>query len=231
MNLILLIIAILPVYILGKYIYEKDKNREPSLLLFKFFLLGIASVLISFFITSTLSSVIPLITKTTGSMNNRELFIYVFLFVALIEEGSKFLMTYILGYNNKEFDEVYDMIVYASFVSLGFAFYENLIYIFLNKEIMIGLYRGLLAIPGHVSFAVFMGYFLGLAKHYEKIKNYKKSRLYKSLGLIVAVLIHGVYDFCCLSNNEMFVIVFFVFVINLFILALKKIREVPNIEM
>ena len=136
MNLILLIIAILPVYILGKYVYEKDKNREPSLLLFKFFLLGIASVLISFFITSTLSSVIPLITKTTGSMNNRELFIYVFLFVALIEEGSKFLMTYILGYNNKEFDEVYDMIVYASFVSLGFAFYENLIYIFLNKEII-----------------------------------------------------------------------------------------------
>ena len=57
-------------------------------------------------------------------------FIYVFLFVALIEEGSKFLMTYILGYNNKEFDEVYDMIVDASFVSLGFAFYENLIYIF-----------------------------------------------------------------------------------------------------
>ena len=65
MNLILLIIAILPVCILGKYVYEKDKNREPSLLLFKFFLLGIASVLISFFITSTLSSVITLITKTT----------------------------------------------------------------------------------------------------------------------------------------------------------------------
>lgn len=49
--------------------------------------------------------------------------------IALIEDFFKFLPAYIIGIRSKEFDEVYDAIVYTGFSALGFAVFENILYV------------------------------------------------------------------------------------------------------
>ena len=60
---LLLIIAIFPVIILGAYIYKKDKNKEPKLLLIKLFTSGILACLLVVIITLIATSIQLLITK------------------------------------------------------------------------------------------------------------------------------------------------------------------------
>ena len=79
-NIILIIIAMIPVIILLKFVFEKDKiEKEPHQLLLKLFIAGILSTLISLLLSRTLSSII--------NINNN--FFKSFIKVAFIEELSK----------------------------------------------------------------------------------------------------------------------------------------------
>ena len=99
---LLLVLAILPVFFLCFFIYKKDVNREPGKLLAKIFALGFFSAIPVVIVELLLGNLFP----TDGIDNFLVLFINVFVGVALIEEGFKWFITKIFGYNNKEFDEV-----------------------------------------------------------------------------------------------------------------------------
>ena len=58
-----------------------------------------------------------------------------------------------------------------------------------------------------------MGYFLGLAKYYDLNKNPSMRNKNIALSIIVPTLMHGVYDFLLLTENLMFILIFFVLVI------------------
>ncbi|MGQ1910550.1 PrsW family glutamic-type intramembrane protease [Marinifilum sp. RC60d5] len=94
-----------------------------------------------------------------------------FLMAALGEETFKLLPVYILVCKNPNFNEQFDGIVYAVFVSLGFALAENIMYVFLN-EINAGIAKVFAAIPAHAMFGIMMGYYLGLAKFSKKTYSY-----------------------------------------------------------
>lgn len=231
--MILLFLAALPVILICRYIYMKDRNKESSGLLTKLFMCGILSCFLVLIISGILFIFIPSFNKDIETMRFIEALIYAFIGVALIEESCKWLMVYKIGYNNKEFDEIYDMIVYAVFVSLGFAFFENVLYV-LGKENVIagiatGISRALLAVPGHAWNAVFMGYYLCLAKLYSKQgkKDLEKKNIYKSI--VIPTILHGIYDFCLFANVEVFIMIFFVFVITMYIISIKKVKEVAQI--
>ena len=179
---LLLIIAILPVILLGAYIYSKDRHKEPKLLLIKLFAAGIFSCFLVLILTYILVFFMPFLTKEYTTMNFIEFTIYIFISIALVEEFCKWLMTYHFGYKNKEFDEVYDITVYSVFVALGFAAFENILYVFNIASIQVGILRGLLAIPGHVCDGVAMGYYLSLAKYHEKMGNQKEVKINKIPG-------------------------------------------------
>ena len=121
MNEILLIIAILPVILLGTYIYKKDKHKEPSSLLVKLFISGIISTFIVVIVSVIATIIFPFLNENYATMSALEFFVYIFISIALLEEVCKWIMSYYIGYKNKEFDEFYDIIVYAVFVALGFA--------------------------------------------------------------------------------------------------------------
>lgn len=228
MNIVLLLIAIIPVILLANYVYKKDKHKEPSSLLIKFFLLGILAAQIVMIINSLISIFIPQ-DINTDNMSYIELMFYVFAFIAFLEELSKWIFTYKLGYNNKEFDEMYDMIVYSVFTSLGFATIENISYIFMNGSIGVGIYRGLLAIPGHTCFAIFMGFYLSMAKFYSINKNYKQERINKIKSILIPILLHFIYDYCCFAGTYLFLIIFFIFIINLYLYAHEKLKYMASI--
>jgi len=178
-SIILPIIAALPVILICLYVYQKDRNKEPIKLLLKLFSLGIITCFIVVYSSEIIANFIPFFHKKIDNMNLFELVIYSFIGVAFIEEFCKWIMTYLVGYNNKEFDEVYDIIIYSVFVSLGLAFFENLLYVLGEGSIKLGISRALLAVPGHACDAIFMGYYLTIAKEhsYNKRKDLEKKNI------------------------------------------------------
>ena len=125
---------------------------------------------------------------------------FVFIVIALVEELCKWFFLYKISYNHSEFDSLYDMIVYASFVALGFACFENLLYVY-STGIVTGLVRAFSAVPGHVCDGILMGSYLSLAKINNLRGNHKLSKKYILLSIVIPMIAHGIYDFCLFWNN------------------------------
>ncbi len=182
--LLLLALALAPGASIGLSIYQKDKHeREPIGLLLRSFLFGILSI----FITLILSKVIDQFI-TINEQDVSEQAVHAFLIVALVEEFSKFVFVRGVLYNNKNFNEPFDGIVYAVMVSMGFATFENILYV-ADGGLQTAILRMFTAVPAHAAFAVLMGYYLGKAK-FEHKKSY-----YAFHALGIATLFHGAYDY------------------------------------
>ncbi len=227
--LILFIISALPVVLLGIYIYKKDRNKEPLKLLIKLFLGGILSCFLVLFLSGILGSIFPILTAETSELNLLELIIRVVIGIALIEEICKWFFVYFFSYNSKEFDEIYDMIIYSTFVALGFAFFENLLYVF-QGGISTGIVRAILAVPGHAWDGVFMGYYLGIAKQSSINNNKKLTKKNIILSILVPTILHGFYDYCLFTGNLIFILMFLVFIILLYIHSIKRIKRMASIK-
>lgn len=226
-ELILFTLSALPVLILGINIYKKDKNKETSTILTKLFLGGILSVILVFLIGTILELIFPILNSDFQQLNLFELIIYVFIGIALVEEFSKWIVTYKISYNSHEFEEIYDVIVYSVFVALGFAFFENLLYVYSNG-IGTGILRALLAVPGHVCDGIFMGYYLGLSKLNEVKNDQKSKRRYLIFSILAPTILHGIYDYCLLTGKITFLIVFIIFVIAMYINSIKKVKKIST---
>ena len=201
---LLLLLAVLPVIAILFYVYKKDKTKEPMWLLLSFFSKGILSCFLVFTISDVLSAFLPFMNKETEEMLFVEVAIYSFFCVALVEEFCKWLMVYRGGYHHKEFDEIYDILVYSIFVSLGFAFFENIMYVLTSQSIYIALLRAVSAIPGHACDAVFMGYYLSLAKQCRILNKPNKEKEYIRMSIFIPTILHGIYDFCLFINKDEF---------------------------
>lgn len=229
MEIILFTVASLPVIFLGKYIYSKDKNKESILLLTKLFFGGIGSCFMVLIVGTILGIIFPILATDRETLNLFELIINVFIGVALIEELCKWIISYSIAYNDSDFEENYDMIVYSAFVALGFAFFENLLYVY-DNGITTGVVRALTAVPGHTCDGIFMGYYLGLAKQSSLNNNKELEMKYLILSIIVPTIFHGIYDYCLFANSVVFLIIFVIFVIAVYIFAFKKVKSVSSIN-
>ena len=221
----LLLIAILPVILIGMYIYAKDKDKEPKSLLFKLLLGGVGSALLCIFLNIIIDIFIPGFDTFEKNANLIELLIYAFFGIALLEEGCKWIFAYKMSFNNEEFDEFYDMIVYCVFVALGFALFENIFYV-LKGGYIVGITRALLAVPGHACDGVFMGYFLGLAKIYQLERRKDLMKKYMALSIIVPTIMHGIYDYLIFSKRPAFIAIFLILVVIMYIISIKKVNTV-----
>ena len=182
----LILAAIAPAFIIILFIYVKDKyEKEPKRVMLYSFLLGaVISVLISTILYVLVDYFLPLPDETSIV----QMFIKAFFVVALIEEFSKYVIVRYYSQTRKAFNEPFDGIVYAVIVSMGFALVENLLYVFQGGW-EVALIRAFTAVPAHATFGVLMGYFMGKAKFSGK-------RIADNLiGLSLAILFHGAYDF------------------------------------
>ena len=220
-----LFLAIVPIILILIFVCSKDKNKEPIKLLLQLFCLGILSCFLVIIISKGLSYIFPFMKQRFSDMNFMNVLLYSFIGVALVEETCKWVMLYFKGYNNSEFDELYDIVVYAVFVSLGFAFVENIMYVFTLGDLKTSLFRAISAIPGHACDEIFMGYYLSVAKRFQ-VKNVPRlERKNIILSIVVPTIIHGIYDFCLMSGLMILVAVFIIFIIALYIISLKKLKN------
>ena len=223
----LLVAAVLPIFILCFFVYKKDPHHEPFKLLVKIFIFGFISALPIVLLEIFLDKIFP----TDGVSNFILIFINVFISVALVEEGFKWLVTLFFGYKNKEFDEIYDIIVYSVFASLGFACIENILYVCTNG-IGNAILRALLSVPGHMCFGIIMGYFLAQAKVgkiNKSISVYKKNMV---LSILLPTFAHTMYDSLLFYSeyNVLSVLLFFMIDIIMVIMCLLTIGRTSKIQ-
>ena len=192
--IIILTASLLPVVLLMSYIYKRDTfQKEPWPLLMKAFGFGILAALLDFFVAGFLQRVVPHPVSTPLNDALYEAFVC----AAAPEEFCKLLMLYLCIWKNPYFDEYYDGLEYAAFVGLGFAGFENVLYI-LTGGLGLALGRAIFAVPAHFFFAIFMGYFFSMARF-----RYEKRWRFLILAYIVPVILHGVYDGVLMFMNNL----------------------------
>lgn len=225
----ILVPALLPVFLILRYVYGLDKvEREPLGFVIKVLIWGAIFSLpcagIERFMVSVLGNFYDVSTVKYAWVENT-------IGIALVEEFSKWLVIMIFVWKNKNFDYRYDGIVYAVTASLGFAALENILYV-ISYGTGVSLGRALFAIPGHTTFGVFMGYFMSRGK--TAMLDQKSMKLFfcKILALVVPMLIHGLYDFLLSEQvaEQGFQFVFYIYVLVLDIFAWKVIKHEFNTD-
>lgn len=181
--------AVAPAVVLGIMMVRKDKRPEPL-----GWLLGAAGagVLVALAVIALGYLLLPEIPDDSfiGA------FLTSFINAAIPEEGLKFLALYLLVRRCKHFDEVFDGVVYAVCIGMGFAGLENILYLFGTDEgwMWVGISRALLSVPAHYFFAVIMGSFFALG-WFDR----RNRKFYMTAALLLPILVHGLYDTLCFS--------------------------------
>jgi RsiW-degrading membrane proteinase PrsW (M82 family) len=210
----LLFISIAPVLIIAMYVYIRDQyEKEPILTLIKALFAGV-------FITLPVVLIEKALTGFGASLDDIPAAIYNgFAVASFTEEGFKYLAFLLFFWNNRNFNEKFDGIVYAVFISLGFALIENILYVY-EGGYQIGMIRAVTAVPAHALFGIVMGY------HFSYSKFYPEKRLKQLLlAFFMPFLWHGLYDFLILGKKEILIIIFIPVVIWFWINGLKKMKE------
>ena len=211
--------AVVPAGFLMRYIYRQDRvEKEPIPLLGALVLGGVLAALAAC-VLERLGSAL-LIQPT----NPYYVVLYAFLVVAAVEEGTKFFFLYRRTWRDGNFNYRFDGVVYAVFVSLGFAAFENVLYVF-QYGLSVALPRAILSIPGHMSFAVFMGVYYSRARLRFFRRQPVRCRMNLELGYLIAVFLHGVYDTCCLIGSDASTLVFLAFVAVMYLVVFTTIRR------
>ena len=212
-DFILLAAAVIPAVFLMVKVYRSDRlERESPYMLWSLVRAGILSSLIAMVAERLLSALLGAAVSDRGLY---QILLY-FVVVAFSEEGAKYFMLHRNSWNSREFNCQYDGVVYAVFVSLGFALWENISYV-MHYGFSTAIIRALTAIPGHTCFGVFMGIFYGIARKYANQGNEEKSRLYQILAVILPALLHGAYD--CIASTQPSPWCFVGFIIVMFVLS------------
>ena len=224
-NLILVAAAIIPAVFLMIKVYNSDRlERESPVILWRLLRAGIFSSLIALVEERILSALLGFAVP-----NNRMLYYVILYFgiVAFAEESSKYLMLKRNSWDSSEFDCQYDGVVYAVFVSLGFALWENISYV-MHYGFGTALIRAITAIPGHACFGVFMGVLYGVARKYANRGDRETSKLFRVLAVVVPALLHGAYDF--IASMEANSLYFIGFVVVLFLLSYRLVGRMSKVD-
>lgn len=231
-NLLVIAIAILPVVLLGVFVFRQDKKqKEPLGQLLKAFFFGSLSILPAALMEAVVSCFTPEIPVLEGLFTG-------FCVAGCCEEFCKLMLLLLAVWGSRYFDEYFDGIVYATFLSLGFACFENLGYVFgqetLFSSLVTGTMRAILSVPGHFLFGVAMGYYLALAK-FDKPHRAR----YLLLAFFVPMLLHGTFDSLLMIPESMgsgaslvagtLFVVFIVFDIILWKKGMRRIRKMQEL--
>ncbi len=223
---LLVLSAVIPALVLLIKVYRSDRlEKEDPAFILSLIVSGVFSTIPATVLEELGTSVLSLIFSERTLLYDILLY---YIVVALSEEASKFVLLRHKTLYSPEFNCQYDALVFAVAVSLGFALWENIIYV-LRYGFATAVTRALTAVPGHCSFGVFMGIWYGKEKRHDIEGELVSRNISGFLSLFVPVILHGTYDFLCSLNTERSSLCFLAFTVVLFIFSFfmvkKKSRE------
>ena len=193
-KIFLFLTAILPTLALLLFFMYSDKFKEPKKTVLSTFILGI-------FIIAPLEVFNYGTEMIIGEPIEYNAFFKAFFAAAFLEELFKFCVLFFFCTKFTEFNEPMDGIVYGLTASLGFAFWENLQYIYMpdreiSESLQVAWSRAFTAVPSHAFDGVIMGFFIG--RHY--FRDYK-TNTNLILALLIPVTLHGFYDWVLMEES------------------------------
>lgn len=176
-------------YLLLRYKYTNGNFH----LIYKTFILGavgilpvfIADKLIAYFHLDHLHSF------------NRTLF-YAFVLTGGVFEIWKFMVLIFSVYPSKKVNKTFDVIVYTIFIAAGFTTAYSVYALFYAPWYINVLLYALTIGPVFLSIAIIMGYFAGSAL------NRQFPVIDLATGLFIAIVFQGIYRFCLLTTDTIF---------------------------
>ena len=209
-NGILIVAAVVPAIFLMVKVYQSDHlERESTEQLWRLVRAGIFSALIALVLERVFSTLLELMVPQNHPYYQVLLY---FVVVAFSEEGAKCFILRRTSWNSPEFNCQYDGVVYAVFVALGFALWENISYV-LHYGFSTAIIRAVTAIPGHTCFGVFMGVFYGLARRSENGNDHDRSIAFRIAAVVIPALLHGAYDYIASTDTTVWYFVGFIVIL------------------
>jgi len=167
------------------WFYLKDRYEpEPPAAVIRIFLLGALAVIPAAFAEQLASFLVPAILLPVA-------------LGPLIEEFAKYQVVRGYIYDDPEFDEPMDGIIYAVAAALGFATLENVLYVGIaaltsvTLALGVSAIRAFLSVPGHALISLCWGAALGRARFMER----GRGRLLVAGGFALAVAVHGAFNY------------------------------------
>lgn len=214
------LIGFIPTLIwVGFWLLQDTKHPEPRHLVVRAFAAGMLCVLL----------VLPVQKLTADYFSTGFLLLLLW---AAIEEVMKFLIAWVAVLRHRAVDEPIDIPLYLITVALGFAALENTLFLITplaNGQFEHGLITGNLRFLGatliHVLSTAVIGGALALAFY----KNQLKKFLYGSAGVILAVLLHALFNFSIINTRADLLLTIFAAVwvgIVFLLLVLEQVKSV-----
>ena len=211
--LIYLVAAVLPAVILIEYAKSQPSlHHQPSSVMVHLVLQGVVAALIALVLEWLMQFATSNVALTVWQT---------YLFVGLIEEGAKLYVLKKETWNSPYFYTRYDGLLYAVFVSLGFAAFENIKYVY-AYGLSVAVTRAFLAIPAHMAFAVLMGMFYGRARQASYHHKSFTAGFFGVLSYVVPVALHCAYDSTASYQTLPFILVVVVIYLIVFRLVKKE---------
>ena len=202
------------------WLKEDAKKPEPPQLIVAAFLIGIIAVI----------TVIPL-QKLAMVFFSGTTMVMVW---AAIEEVVKFALAYFTVLAHKANDEPIDALIYMITVALGFAAAENTLFLIdpiangdFIESVLTGNFRFLGATLLHILSSSAIGLALGLAFYKRPLIKF----WYGLVGLILAIVLHGAFNFFILRSdgNDLMRVFAFVWVgLIILLIAFEHVKRITR---
>ncbi|MBR2674943.1 MAG: PrsW family intramembrane metalloprotease [Mogibacterium sp.] len=213
-------LAIIPGVLLIWYIYKKDKvEKEPIGLIIRLVALGVLSCIVVGPLEMVVEYNLPYYSEGSVEYALQTSF----LVAAFCEEIVKFLALRLGSWKDPSFNYRFDGIVYGVSAAVGFAVWENIMYVY-YYGFYTAVVRAFTAVPLHAFCGAFMGVFYAHAKQQSILGN--KSGFIKNtiLALVVPMIVHGIYDTFAFLPGSIPSAMLMGFVVILYIIAIKTIN-------
>ncbi len=207
--LLYIIFGVLPSLTWLFYYLRKDLHPEPKRMILKNFLYGGLITIPVFLIQISLSELLKklqIFTIFTDYQIITDILKW-FIVIALTEEILKYLVVKLNVFNSYVLDEPLDVMLYMVVVALGFSAVENILYLFspidnisfnmiIKTTFIISFIRFIGATFLHTLCSATLGYFIAMSF----LKTKKMLKL-TTIGIFIAVFLHGLYDFSITTLN------------------------------
>ncbi len=244
------VVSLVPALLLCSYVFNTDsKEKEPISLLAILFGLGavvyipviFAEEFMLTFVNNILGSHVTydfggMASYTSEGFKLLHNFLNALLGSALMEEAMKFLVLFLVTHRNKNFNCLFDGIVYSIFVTLGFAVAENIYNAYIGGWDTLIL-RTLSTLPGHILFGIVMGYCYTLWHTYfiagrieKRLDGITVSKPFRSwyfivLTILLPIIVHALYSFVSFYHFSKITWLFIVVIVTVYVICFLSIRK------
>ena len=189
--------AVIPALFLMWWFWKNDRFPEPPRVVWNTFFFGIVIIAPVLVISQLLAPLVEMQTNPWFAAVAEALFQ-----AAIPEDLAKFCVLFFYCARRTHFNDPMDGIVYGAAASMGFAAFENVLYV-LEGGLDVALMRALTAVPAHCANGIIMGYFIALFELSRRdARGVRRGQrigwgntLYLVIAIAIPVLLHTLYDF------------------------------------